>query len=270
MIESGIIFLEKFLTVLLGKRRAHFIFLVLYFIKREMIVRYQESFLGYVWAILKPLMMMAILTAVFSNIIRGVDNYPLFILVGLIFWGIAADSLNRGVRAITDSASLIRRMNVPIWVFPSVCVGSACITLVFSLIVLGLFFLYYHHPFYSSILSFPVIFLIYFVFIFSATIILSTLYVFFRDLGHIIDPIMSLLFYGTPIIYSPEMIPERYRSILELNPFFHFITYFRGIFLYGTVPEFSSLLKMTGFVCIFFLIAMYCYKKLRSNIVYHL
>jgi ABC-2 type transport system permease protein len=270
MFEPFFVLLEKVLTRLIGEKRTHFVFIVLYFIKREITVRYNDSFLGYFWTILKPLFLMLILTFVFSHIFRSIENYQIFVLTGLMFWNFATEAINRGVYSIIHGGNILKKINVPAWVFPSVCVGSSAISLGLCAIPYLLIYFYYGYSLSSSMLFLPVLFLIYLFFVYSIVLICSSLFVLFRDIAHVLEPILSLIFYGTPIIYSIQNVPEKYLIYMKLNPFCSFLESFREIMLYGRVPSLHSFLILGGVTLVFFSAALLIYKSIKTKITYNI
>ena len=253
--------------------RVKYLDLVAVLVKRELKVKYRGSVLGYLWSMLNPLLFMATISVVFSFLMRGIENYNLYVLSGILFWNMVTVSLNLGTSAIVRNSSLLQKVQVPTWIFPIVPAGLGITNFVLSLLPYTLVYIYSGRPLPEQLWLLPVLFLLTLAFIGGLAIGLSVLNVFFRDVSHVLEPLLTLTFYATPVIYDrhASAIPEYVRKLLLLNPFTHYVEAFRAAMFGGsyqvTFIEFSLLTFMSlasmG-------LGILLYKSNRKKIIFHL
>ncbi len=241
--------------------------LVLELTLREIKARYKQSFLGFFWVILNPFFQMVILAFVFSKILRfnslGVP-YPIFLYAALLPWTFLANSLTSAMNVLTGNSSLIKQIYFPreILVLSTLLAKAFDFFLAFLVFVILMFF--YKIPFTPFVLFFFLIFLLQFLFVFGISLLLSAFNLFFRDVQYLFNLVLTLWFYVTPVIYSPEFFPEKWRFIFKLNPMAVFINAYRQVLLGGDFPKFSSL--AIGFVVslFIFVVSYKMFKKLEG------
>lgn len=211
---------------------------------REIKARYKQSFLGYFWVILNPFFQMLVMSFVFAFILRvsppGIP-YPIFLYVGLLPWLFFQNSLSSAVNSLVGNASLIRQIDLPREVFPlSTILAKIVDFFLASLILIG-FFVYYRLPININALWFIPIFLIQIVLTTGLGFFISALNLFYRDIQYLLGLILTLWMYLTPIIYSVDIVPEKYRWIFKLNPMSVLINAYRQTIIGGGLPNFTSL-----------------------------
>ncbi|HUN90257.1 MAG TPA: ABC transporter permease [Terriglobales bacterium] len=217
---------------------------------KELTIRYKRSVLGFLWALLNPALLMLVLTAVFSTIMRfPIPHYPIFLLSVLLPWTFFSQSLSYGVESIVGNADLIRKISVAKLIFPLAAVVANLINLLLSLIPLALLVLLMQHPFHWTWVYLPVPILALTIFTLGVCFLFSAANVYYRDVSHIVQVILSAWFYITPIIYSLDFIPEKERWIFKLNPLIYVINGFRLSVYYGQLPHAQSIIA--SFVCAF-------------------
>ncbi len=249
----------------------HWLDLISLLVKRDLKVRYRASILGYLWSMVNPLLMMSILSVVFSFAMRSeIEHYQIYILSGLVGWNIFAQSLHLGVRCFTDNATLMKKVKIPAWVFPTSIIVSACFHASVALIPYFLISIFMGLDFGWPILQFPIVFILYFFFIEGLVLFLGSLHVFFRDIGHIIEPSLQILFYATPIIYPLSVVPEKWRLYLYLNPMSHFIEGFRSCLYKFQIVSFMDWSWMLGCALISFAAGILTFTKTRKRFLYHI
>src|ERR1700751_3739341 len=195
---------------------------------KELKIRYKRSVLGFMWALLNPAFMMLVLTLVFSSIMRfPIPHYAIFLLSVLLPWTFFSQSLSYAVEAIVTNGDLIKKVAVPNLVFPMAAVVSNVINLLLSLIPLALLVPILRHPFYWTWLYLPVPLLALAIFTLGMIFFFAAANVYYRDVAHILQIVLSAWFYVTPIIYPLYAIPPRYQWILKLNPIIYVINGFR-------------------------------------------
>lgn len=196
---------------------------------RELIItdfklRYQGSILGYTWSVLKPLFLFLILYIVFEKFLRigkGIQHYPVYLLLGVILWGFFVESTNNGLQAIISRGSLIRKINFPKYIIVISGTVSSLINLTINLVVVMIFIVINGvHLHAEALWAFPLILELY-AFSLAIAFFLSTLNVRFRDVGYLWDIFLQAAFYATPVIYPLGLVlaqSETAAKLLMMNP----------------------------------------------------
>jgi homopolymeric O-antigen transport system permease protein len=205
---------------------------------KELRVRYKRSALGFLWALLNPLLMMLVLTTVFSTIMRfQVKHYAIFLLSMLLPWTFFTQTLSYSVASIVGHAELLRKVRIAKLVFPVAAVLSNIINFLLSLIPLVLLIIVTHFPLHWTWVYLPVPLLGLFLFSLGMSFFIATLNVFFRDVSHIIQIVLSAWFYFSPILYSLDFVPASHRWLFKLNPMLYVLNGFRLSIYYGLLPS---------------------------------
>ena len=238
---------------------------------RDVKLKYRRSYLGYLWSILNPLMLMMVLVIVFSNLFRfDIPNFPLYLLAGQTVFNFMIEATNMAVGSITGNAALLKKTYVPKYIFTLSKVGSSLVNLIFSLGALLLVMIYTGADFSWSLLLLPAVILQVLIFSLGISLFLAASTVFFRDIQYLWGVFTSMWMYLTPLFYPVNIIPEDYRwAYMNLNPMYRYMVQFRGIVLHAKAPDFDSILL--GFiVALAFLIfgAWYFNKKQDEFILY--
>ena len=252
--------------------RFKYLRVVFLLVKRDLKVKYRGSFLGYMWSMLNPLLFMLIISFVFSKFMKDIPNYSLYVLSGILFWNMANLALIGGTHSIAANAHLIRKIKLPIWVFPCVPLGTAFMNFVLSLAPFCAVMLWTGHIPNWKIVFLPALLGLYAIFLLGVSLTLATLNVFFRDVGHVLEPLLQITFYATPIIYdrSHSSLPAEFKNILSLNPFTHFIEAARAILL-GTLEQPIVVAgQLIFFAGLSLSIGTYCFKKAKSKFIFNL
>lgn len=219
--------------------------------KRNVILRYKSSVIGFLWGFIKPLLYLMIFMVVFGQN-SGIDNYVLFVSSGLILWFFFANATGQAVGSIVGSSGLLKSLNIPAYFFPlSEVFGelfNLLLTLIVFLVLMNWFGLVYS-PRLVLIVPCAILFSI---FIYGLNLLLSSINVFFRDIGIIWSTIQPALFFLTPIAYPESNIKDKYKLFIELNPIYSFIKLGRSIFYNAEAPSWHMWSS-----CIIIAVAMY-------------
>jgi ABC-2 type transport system permease protein len=208
-------------------------------ILREMVsadfkVRYQSSALGYLWSVLRPLFLFAILYIVFTYIFKvgkGIPHYPVYLLLGIVMWNFFTESTIIGMSSVVAKGDLIRKIAIPRYLTVLSSTVSAIINLCINLIVVIVFALINNvDPTWRWALL-PFVFAELFVFSSALAFFFSALYVKFRDITYIWEVGVQAAFYATPILYPLSLIPEHLRSYVFINPMAQIIQDARYVFV---------------------------------------
>lgn len=178
-------------------------------VKTDFKLRYQGSMLGMAWSVLKPLMLFAVMYVVFVRFLRfgaGIPHFAVSLLLAQTLWSFFQEATSQGMRAIVDRGDLLRKINFPKYIVVVSSTVSAFINLLISLVVVLIFMIINGVEFRWTIMLFPLIVVELYLFALAIAFLLGTLYVKFRDIGHIWDVIMQVWFYITPIIYPLSQI----------------------------------------------------------------
>lgn len=181
---------------------------------RELVVtdfklRYQGSVLGYLWSLLKPLMLFAILYVVFVNFLKigaNVEHFAVYLLLGMVMWTFFTEATGQGMQAIVARGDLIRKISFPKYIIVISGTISALINLVFNLLVVGAFIIFNGVDLDWSVLWLPVNILILYITAQALAFLLAAVYVKYRDMAHIWEVILQGAFYATPILYPLQML----------------------------------------------------------------
>ncbi|MBW3087461.1 ABC transporter permease [Bifidobacterium sp. 82T24] len=196
------------------QERYHYSWVVLKeLVKTDFQLRYQGSFLGIAWSVLKPLMLFCVMYVVFAKFLKftdGTPTFPLVLLLGISLWNFFAEATTMGLNGITGRGDLLRKINFPKYiVVVSATIGSL-IGLAINMAVVLIFCIFARVHFTWRVLLLPLNFVEFYLLALGTALILATLNVYFRDIQHIWEVLMQMFFYATPIIYPLSMIIDRF------------------------------------------------------------
>lgn len=211
--------------------------LVAELVARDIKVRYKRSVLGVAWTMLSPLLNMLAMTWVFSLVMRmDVKNFPVYFLTGSIFWAFFAGATSHAASLTIDAAEITKRVYIPRSVFVVSAVGVALVNLCLSLVPLFLIILVTGFPIHASWLFVPVSILIGALFTTGVGLVVFTLASRFVDIKETYLVLVGAWFFVTPIVYTPSLVPERYRFIIRYNPMTYLVEVFRAPLYDGWLP----------------------------------
>jgi len=193
---------------------------------RELVVsdfklRYQGSVLGYIWSLLRPLLLFGVLYVVFTHVIRvggKVPHYPSYLLLGLVLWTFFVEATSSGMNAITGRGDLVRKVSIPKYTLILSTTLSALVNLCLNMVIVFIFMIIGHVPFRITMVLAPVYIGELVVFCLGISFLLSTLFVKFKDISHIWDVVLQTLFYASPLIYSLAIVPKKLIKFASINP----------------------------------------------------
>lgn len=225
---------------------------------RELVVsdfkmRYQGSVLGYLWSLLKPLMLFAVLFFVFTKIIKlgsGVPYYPTYLLLGIVLWTFFVEATVSGMHSIVGRGDLIRKVNIPKYTIVVSTTLSAGVNFLLNMIVVFIFMILSGvHVDWHILWAIPLIGEL-IVLALGLSFLLAALYVKFRDISHIWEVILQIMFYAVPIIYPLTMPPQQIRELISLNPITQILQDLRAVLItpetLTTKEVFGSILGRLG------------------------
>ena len=228
-------------------------------------VKYANSALGFAWSMLNPLLMMLVLYFVFSSFYKAQENFVLYIFIGLLVWRFFSIGTTTALSSIVGRANLVTKIYIPREILPLSSVLSCLISSTMEFCVLLPLLLILGAGFHFTILLFPVIFALFFLIIYGCALILSSFYVYFRDLNQIWEVLMQMGFFATPIMYATTIIPDRFRFYYMLNPIARLMEMCRDIFLTGTMPTLSDFAIVLAFGLILTVAGIILFKRLSRR-----
>lgn len=248
-------------------------FLMQQMISRDFKVKYKRSVLGILWSLLYPLLMMAVMALVFSQMFRfrmeGV-NYLVYLMSGLIMFNYFSEASNTAMSSIVTNFQLMTKVYIPKYIFPlSKCLFVG-INFLLSLIPLLLIVVITGAPITWTYLLLPYSFICMFLFTVGVSFIISTISVFLRDMFYIYGILLTIWQYFTPIFYDIRMLPEYLQMLFKFNPLYQYITFARVILLDGQVPALSSFAWCGISAIIVFIIGAIVFKKNQDKFIYYI
>lgn len=212
--------------------------LIIQFVSRSIKTRYKRSMLGVVWTMLNPLLTMVVLTLVFSSVFRfSIENYPVYVLSGLVIWGFFSSTTSAAMGEMIWSGSLLSRIYVPKSVFAVSAIGTGLVNLLFSLVPLLVISLAVGIRFRTAVLVLPLAILLLAAFALGVGLLLATTAVYFADMLPVYEVILTIWMYATPIIYPIDAVPSQFAWILKLNPLYYLVEVFRMPLFNGVIPD---------------------------------
>ncbi len=185
-------------------------------------LKFYGSVLGYLWQLMRPLLLFGVLYVVFTQFVRlgtGVKFYPVVLLMGIVLYTFVSEAISGCVAALVDREPLLRKVDFPRMVVPCAVVLTALMNLALNLVAVGVFAAASGVALHSTLWQVPLIFAVLAVLALGAGLLASALFVRYRDVQPISDVVLQMLFYGSPIIYTVELVPDDLRPWVFLNPF---------------------------------------------------
>ena len=224
-------------------------------VKKDIRGKYKGSFLGVLWSFINPLLSVVVYAIVFHYIMRfNIEHYLIYLIAGIIPWTFFTTSINSGMNSILFNANIIKKVYFPREILPISSVTSGLVNFLISCIIILIFAIFSGVGIGFSLLFLPIVIIIQYIFTLGIVFVLSAIEIYVKDIEHIVNFIISMLFYVTPILYTPDYVPENMKFILKLNPMSYIIEAYHDIFYYKQVPNISSLGIILGISLIIFFI----------------
>ena len=235
-------------------------------VKKEIRGKYKNSFLGVLWSFLNPLLQIAVYALVFPLILRNTqENYVIFLCCGLIPWTFFATAITRSASTMIENGNILKKVYFPREILPISVVTSEAVNFLISTIIILAFVLGSGMGISKYIIFYPIIFLAQYLLLLAISFIVSSICVYIRDLQHFIGIFLQLLFYGTPIVYTADTIPEAFAWILKINPMTYIINGYRDVFYNQTMPDIKSILILMLVLIIAIIIGYLIFNKLQKG-----
>jgi lipopolysaccharide transport system permease protein/teichoic acid transport system permease protein len=242
--------------------------LVKYLVTSGLKAQHRNSFLGYLWWMLDPLLSVAVYYFLVVIILkRGGEGYGPFLVVGLVVFRSLSSTMTSSAKSITKQAGIIKQVYLPKVIFPIAAGISQMINFFFGVLVIIIFLVINKITIGISVLWFPFIFIFHLLFLISIALFIAYICVFIRDVENILSYVNMLLRYGSPIIWTMSALPAKFVIIARINPLTTFLNSYRNIFLYNAPPEIVNLIIIGLFSFLLTFLMIYYYYRTEHKIV---
>jgi ABC-type polysaccharide/polyol phosphate export permease len=248
--------------------------LLKYFIQRQVTRAYKTTYLGFIWAILGPLIWVFFLSLIFSQVIgirvRIVEgdptlNFGLFLYCGLLPFLVFSEAVSKGLNSIRSSSGLVKRVIFPIELLPFTNVMTSMIDKFFGIGALLVVVLAFGRTLHWTLLLLPLVIVVQLIFILGLTYLMAILGTYAPDLGEVTRPLVRGMFFFTPILWPPERLPEDLRWVQDYNPLAYLVEAYRGLILYGELPGPWATLYFTLFSVALLVFAFALFVRTKHN-----
>ena len=246
--------------------------LILSFARRELLARYKGSVLGFVWALLTPAVMIAIFTFIFAGIFGARFggsvshwDYALYLFCGLLPWTMFQETAQQSASAIVSRANLVKRVIFPLETLPVAQALAALGHQLFGTVALLIFIAIIRHELHVTLLWLPLLLILQLLLTVGAAWLIASLGVFVRDITQGISLLMTAWMFLTPIVYPESIVPARFRTLIEINPFTPLVRGYRLVMLEGAAPDWSGLAYFTMWALVIFFFGYWWFARTRKN-----
>ena len=241
-------------------------------VMRDLKLKYRRSFLGYVWSVLNPLLIMVVMTVVFSMMFaRDITNFPVYLLTGRMIYEAVVGAGSAAMRSITGNAALLKKCYVPQYIFTLAGVTSSFIDFIFSLGALIIVMIFTRAPITWYVLLSPLVLIQVYIFSCGLGFFLAQFNVFFRDMQHIWKAFTTAWMYLTPLFYPLESLPETLQKVIRwTNPLYYYIKQFRDLVYTGQM--FSAREFIGGWLIAigFLVMGLWCFRKSHDRFILYI
>ena len=247
-------------------------YLIKQLVTKDIKLKYRRSFLGYVWSVLNPLMVMVVMYLVFSKMFRfNIDNYSAYLIIGQTLFTFMTEATNQAIFSITGNGPLLKKVYVPKYVFTLSKVTSSLVNLVFSLGAMIIVFVITKVQFSWAMLFFPVILMEVYIFSLGLGLFLAEAAVFFRGIQYIYNVLTTAWMYLTPIFYPMEQLPESVQKAIKIfNPMYQYITQFRTISLHQTLPAAGDVVYGFAIAFVFLIVGSWAFIRKQDDFILYI
>ncbi len=246
-------------------------YLLYVLVERDIKTKYRRSILGVLWSLLNPLLMMIITAMVFSTLFRfAIENYILYLLVGQVVFTFFSESTNFAMGSIIQNSSLIKKVYVPKYLFPTSRVMSSCVNFLFTIPAIIVMMIYTGQIPTISIFTLVIPLFLMLMFCLGIALILSVCAVYFRDIYHLYGVFLTASSYATPIFYPASIVPDEYKWILTINPLYYFVSSFREVVYSGGIPSFDTTIICFIISIISLILGIFIFRKTQNQFILYI
>ena len=240
--------------------------------RRELLARYKGSVLGILWAIVTPVVMIAIFTFIFAGVFgarfgssSSPWDYAIYLFCGLLPWNMFQETLVLSASTIVAHSNLVKRVVFPLETLPIALALSALGNQLFGTLALLVAMILIRHQLHLTTLWLPVVMIPQLIATLGAAWLIASLGVFLRDIAQGIGLLLMAWMYLTPILYPEAIVPARYRFYIDINPFTALVRSYRRILIEGVAPDWPGLAYFTAFALLCFVFGYWWFAKSRKN-----
>lgn len=235
-------------------------------VKKEIRGKYKGSFLGVLWSFINPLLQTIVYTIVFSIIMKSnMDNYLIFVVTGIIPWNFFLTSMIQGMTTVKANSGIIKKVYFPREILPISIVLSGLVNFFISCLIILAFCIFSGVGVSWHIILVPFIAVIQFLFTLGLVFALSAINIYIQDTEYIVQFVINMVFYATPILYTASDLPAQFAMLLNLNPMTHILTAYRDAFMFHTLPGMKSMLALIVISLVVCVIGYKIFKKLERG-----
>lgn len=235
-------------------------------VKKDIRGKYKGSFLGVLWSFLNPLLMVVVYAIVFPYIMKvKTDNYLQYLICGVIPWNFFTTVMGLGMGSIKNNAGIVNKVYFPREILPISAALSGLVNFFISCIIVILFCLFGGLGISWHIILVPIIAIMQFLITAGLVLGLSAINVYIQDTEYIVQFVLNMAFYATPILYLPSLLPSLFQQILNLNPMTHILVAYRDAFMYHTLPGLKTMVILTIISVLVCFIGYKIFKKLEKK-----
>ena len=252
------------------------IFVLKQLVTKDFKIKYRRSFLGVAWSVLNPLLMMVVMSVVFSTLLgSNIEHFPLYLILGNITYSLMSDSTSKAVTSILEAAPLLKKVKLDRFVFPVQKVLFALVNFAFSLIAVAFVMLWFRVVPTWHLIWLPVCLGLLMVFCIGIGLILSAATVFFRDVIHLWSVVLTAWNYLTPVFWDFQMLLDRGApawtiGIVKMNPMYGFVTFMRDIVLWQQNPSLEILALCAVWSVVMLAIGIFVFRKTEHKFILYI
>lgn len=237
-------------------------------VSKDFKLKYRRSVLGILWSILNPLLMMIVLSVVFSHFFRfQIENYPVYLILGQTLFSFMSDASSSAMGSILGSASLIKKIRINKAIFPLEKVAFSLVNFAISLVAVAAVMFFFQIKPTVNLLLLPLLIACVFAFSLGLGFLLSAMAVFFRDIVHLWSVLITAWTYLTPIFYPAAILPDWATPIMQANPMYYYVGCFRQIALNGTWPGAAEALICIAIALITLIVGYLIFNRLQKRFI---
>lgn len=237
-------------------------------IRNDLASRFARSKLGGLWMLINPLSQVLIYALILSNVLSaklpGIENkyaYSIYLMAGLLCWSLFNEIISRSTTLFIEQGNLIKKMNFPKITLPTITIGVCLINNIILFAAMAVIFLLLGNSFSTAIFLLIPLTMLTVLLAIGIGLSLGVLNVFLRDIGQVIPIVLQVWFWFTPIVYPSTIIPEQYRSLLELNPVYPIVNAYQQILVYNNIPDLNGLISSSAIAAALVFLALFLYTK---------
>lgn len=242
--------------------------LLLYLVKSGLKAEHRNSYLGYFWWLLDPLLNAVVYYFLIVIVLgRGGPDYPVYLITGLVLWRWISSSINSSANAVLRYSSIINQVYLPKAIFPLSFTITQFINFLFGLVVIAVFLIVFGVVPGWDLIYLPYILFVTYIFLLAIGLVLSYFTVFIRDIGNLLTHVIRIFFYASPIIWQDRNIPAKYQWVVDYNPIAKIVNAFRNVLMYHKTPNLGELTVILSISLIIILFMLFYYSRNEHKII---